>query len=264
MTIKQQGGIFGRNPTFNEVSATDAEITNQLDVKTISMVSNNPLIYLDDTDVADLNTRLRNQSGIFRIQDVADDGSTTTQVQLAHSTGDLTVSTGNLVIGTSGNGIDFSATSDASGSTSELFDDYEEGTWTPAYEPTTGAFTTITTVSSGTYTKIGRMVHVTGTMYTNGTLTVGTASGNLKITGLPYTNGSIAAGGQGINHQAWNLGTDILNASAVVASSSSHIILYKNTMNGSSFPSGNITVSEMNTAGNNFSNLITFNFAYQV
>jgi hypothetical protein len=35
-------------------------------------------------------------------------------------------------------------------------DDYEEGTWTPAYTPTTGTFTTITTASTGRYTKVGR------------------------------------------------------------------------------------------------------------
>ena len=44
-------------------------------------------------------------------------------------TGDQTISTGNLVIGTSGKGVDFSATPGTG--TSELFDDYEEGTWTP-------------------------------------------------------------------------------------------------------------------------------------
>jgi hypothetical protein len=44
-------------------------------------------------------------------------------------TGDQTLSTGNLVIGTDGKGIDFSIT--PSTGTSELLADYEEGTWTP-------------------------------------------------------------------------------------------------------------------------------------
>ena len=48
----------------------------------------------------------------------------------------VTVSDGDLVIGTSGHGIDFSATADAPGtsasSSSELFANYEKGTWTPA------------------------------------------------------------------------------------------------------------------------------------
>ena len=42
----------------------------------------------------------------------------------------LTLSDGNLVVA-SGHGVDFSAADDASGMTSELLDDYEEGTWTP-------------------------------------------------------------------------------------------------------------------------------------
>jgi len=41
----------------------------------------------------------------------------------------VTASTGNFVVGTSGQGIDFSATPGTG--TSELLADYEEGTWTP-------------------------------------------------------------------------------------------------------------------------------------
>lgn len=44
--------------------------------------------------------------------------------------GDVNLSTGNLVIGTDGKGIDFSITSHPAGMTSELLSDYEEGTWT--------------------------------------------------------------------------------------------------------------------------------------
>jgi hypothetical protein len=66
----------------------------------------------------------------------------------------LTVTSGNLIIGTSGNGVSFAATPGTG--TSELLADYEEGTWTP----TAGAGLTVigTFSSSGTYTKVGRMV----------------------------------------------------------------------------------------------------------
>jgi len=63
--------------------------------------------------------------------------------------GDVTLSTGNLVIGTSGKGIDFSATPGTG--TSELLADYEEGTWTP----TAGVSKTS---SFAKYTRIGREV----------------------------------------------------------------------------------------------------------
>ena len=96
--------------------------------------------------------------------------------------GDVTLSTGNLVIGTSGKGIDFSAT--AGTGTSELLDDYEEGTWTPAYA---NGFSAVTYVArTGTYTKIGRFVKLN--LYINAGSA--TASGNISITGLPFATGS--------------------------------------------------------------------------
>jgi hypothetical protein len=70
-------------------------------------------------------------------------------------TGDQTIVDGNLVIGTAGKGIDFSADPSAPGMTSELLDDYEEGTWTPT--DLSGAGLSIT-VNSASYTKIGRLV----------------------------------------------------------------------------------------------------------
>jgi len=84
--------------------------------------------------------------------------------------GDVTLSTGNLVIGTSGKGIDFSVTSQVGGMTSELFADYEEGTWTPVVTSGSGTITTLGAVS-GTYTKIGRLavVNFSVAITTNGT-----------------------------------------------------------------------------------------------
>lgn len=97
--------------------------------------------------------------------------------------------TGNVIVA-SGQGIDFSATPGTG--TSELFADYEEGTWTPAYSPATGAFTVITYgFRSGQYVKIGDMVYVSFRMRTSA-ITVGTASGIVSITGLPFTSGAIA------------------------------------------------------------------------
>lgn len=102
-------------------------------------------------------------------------------------TGDVSMTTGNLVVGTAGKGIDFSASAHAPGMTSELLDDYETGTFTPAYG-TDGSAPTITyLVQVGNYVKIGRMVYfaieLTTTARTGGT-------GNLRITGLPFTAGA--------------------------------------------------------------------------
>ena len=102
--------------------------------------------------------------------------------------GNLSISAGNLVLANN-SGIDFSATPDGSGNvTSELLDDYEEGTFTPIYEPADGAFTSITydPGTSGKYTKIGDVCYVRIYLRTDA-ITVGTASGNIYVGGLPFT-----------------------------------------------------------------------------
>ena len=58
-------------------------------------------------------------------------GSDSVKATLLASNGNLELNAGNLVVG-NGKGIDFSATSNASGMSIELLDSYEEGTWTPS------------------------------------------------------------------------------------------------------------------------------------
>ena len=107
-------------------------------------------------------------------------------------TGDQTIVAGNLVIGTAGKGIDFSADPSAPGMTSQLLDDYEEGAWTPVPVPTSGSITTYT--SSGIYTKVGRQVTLTFTISISN---AGTAVALSSITGIPFTNGGEVAPGCG-------------------------------------------------------------------
>ena len=104
--------------------------------------------------------------------------------------GDVTVNTGNLVMGTSGKGIDFSAaTPDGTGSTgSEVLDDYEEGTWTPVLSDGTNN-ATMTASTYGTYTKVGDMVYLSALVETS---SLGSVSGGLRINGLPFTTNSTA------------------------------------------------------------------------
>jgi hypothetical protein len=96
----------------------------------------------------------------------------------------LTLTTGNLIVA-SGQGIDFSATSGAPGATSELFDNYEIGTWTPAFSRTNTTGFTYTPSGSdlGKYAKIGNQVIVS--FQIAGTFSGG--SGAYLITGLPFT-----------------------------------------------------------------------------
>jgi len=92
--------------------------------------------------------------------------------------GDVALSTGNLVLSTSGKGIDFSATPGTG--TSELLADYEEGTWTPNDQ--SGAALGISTINA-TYTRIGRQVTARTQIEYPATVDVSQA----KIGGLPFT-----------------------------------------------------------------------------
>ena len=139
MTIKQQGGIFGRNPTFNDVTVDGILTVDQIAEKTAA-------------------------AGITL------DG--------------VTLKDGNVVLA-DGNGIDFSAT--AGTGTSELFDDYEEGTWTPELIGGSGATGQTYTRTNGAYTKVGRQVTCT---FEVELAAKGTVSGSALISGLPFTVGN--------------------------------------------------------------------------
>ena len=100
-----------------------------------------------------------------------------------------------------GNGIDFSA-SEGSGATSSVLDDYEEGTWTPALDARSTAFSSVTyntTYTLGLYKKIGKVMYITcrvqWTAFSGG-------SGELRIVGFPLSAISGAA----------NQSTHIINA----------------------------------------------------
>ena len=89
----------------------------------------------------------------------------------------------NIVIGTSGKGIDFSATSGTG--TSELLADYEEGSYTGTLTPvTSGTITVNSAAYQVNYTKIGRVVYISGF------LEVGSVSlpvGTDVLLNLPFT-----------------------------------------------------------------------------
>jgi len=78
-------------------------------------------------------------------------------------------------------GIKFPGTQGASSDANTL-DDYEEGTWTGVFETSGGALTMGS--NTGTYTKVGSVVHCCGYFSTT---SLNSKSGNLKLTGLPFS-----------------------------------------------------------------------------
>jgi hypothetical protein len=70
---------------------------------------------------------------------------------------------------------------------SKTLDDYEEGTFTPVFEPSTGSFAAITMdVVQARYTKVGNVVTINAYIRTDN-LDVTGGSGIVKITGLPFS-----------------------------------------------------------------------------
>jgi len=101
--------------------------------------------------------------------------------------------TNHIVMGLN-KGINFAANANATGMSSEILDDYEEGSWTGTLTGASSAPSTAVT-ATGYYTKIGNMVTL-WIEFNNRNITG--ASGTVKITGQPFTpasaKGSTGAG----------------------------------------------------------------------
>ena len=99
------------------------------------------LIFADSTGAASsgilgFNTDHSSHEGFLKFGTRNSGGTFAERMRVA-SGGDVTISDGNLVIGTAGHGIDFSATSDGTTMSSELLENYEEGLWDATLEPQT-------------------------------------------------------------------------------------------------------------------------------
>ena len=102
-------------------------------------------------------------------------------ISLTAASDDVTVNTGNLVIGAASSGVMFHphdvTVTGPPGSDSNLLDDYEEGTWTPTCNVGTLTF------ADAHYTKIGRLVHATARIES---LSDTTSSTTITFSGLPF------------------------------------------------------------------------------
>jgi len=163
-------GLTATSGTFSAgVSGTTGTFTGTVTAGSTLDMNGNELILDADADTsitADTDDQIDFKTGGSDRMSIGSDGH-------------VTISNGNLIM-YSGKGIDFSATSDSSGMTHEVLDDYEEGTWTPTL-PSGG---TVSSVGNARYTKIGRFVHV-GAYFEMSAITNNTST--FYIGGLPYT-----------------------------------------------------------------------------
>jgi hypothetical protein len=293
MSIKQNGGVFGRNPTFNDVTIEgqltfdgDIDINSDLKVdgelEVTGEILANGGIGLGDNDLVtfgvgdDLtlrhngsNSYITNTTGILVVQGTNSgtwvlNGSgqpvfktDANAVILGYGSGEKfrTVNAGISVTGnvavTSGSGIDFSATSGTG--TSELLDDYEEGTWTPTYTTSGTDFDSVTyDIQTGSYVKIGELVTVFCAIRTDA-LTVGSGSGNVRIGGLPFTVGSTA--------DQWNNAT-ALRAGFVDATNFELVSCFGTEAVPRDISNNQAALTDLDTGAND--NHLTFTLSYRV
>ena len=189
--------------TANGSVSFNADITGGMNVTTgsVGVGTDNPTEKLDingglkvyaNTNIATFkNNQLRSDAaGAYYFDHGTTGQSFTFRTSTSSSldtTGPSVTSAGNISF-PSGKGIDFSATADGSGTTSELFGDYEEGTFTPStlltYNPSSRVITD-NGIGTGQYIKIGKVVHCEfeagyTSISSSGTFNVG-------IYGLPFT-----------------------------------------------------------------------------
>ena len=125
-------------------------------------------------------------------QTAASGGAASSKMQI-DGNGSIYVMNGNVIMNTSGSGIDFSATGTGTGiSTSELFSDYEEGT----FSITSDSGQVVIAANTGYYTKVGRVVTCTGAVTVS---SIGTPVGNVGFDGLPFATANVTDIGAGIS-----------------------------------------------------------------
>jgi hypothetical protein len=170
---------------------------------------------------------------------------------------DLTITSGNVVIGTAGKGIDFSATANSSGTmTSELLDWYEEGTFTPTLQDDSGGGSVAYGVQTGRYTRVGNRVHCEVRVTTTGISGL-TGGHTAKIAGLPFSQSSNAQAAITAGYaDGLALGTAGDSVTGYMVSGQSYLLLQYWTVSSGVSP---LTVANWSSNG-----ALTFDITYEV
>ena len=194
MTIKQQGGIFGRKPTFSKVDVEGSDASSFDRTGSLGKI----VTFNDDgSEVGAIGTNgnvwFQGPSGTAGVEFA--NGMILPWRDGARANGSIALGSSsykfngghfsNNLVMDSGNGIDFSATSGTG--TSELFSDYEEGTWVPVLTDFTN--NSPTSARGAYYTKVGNIVFASCN-FINVDTTGMTSGAELYLDGFPYTSKS--------------------------------------------------------------------------
>ena len=106
-------------------------------------------------------------------------------------------------------------------------DDYEEGTWTPNAEGTSGNGTASYNARYGTYTKVGDLVHLTALAEWSS----GDAGGDLRITNFPFSPQSNCEGIGNVMFKNVAIGGDCKNIAVYIGPNATACSFYQSRSN---------------------------------
>jgi hypothetical protein len=144
---------------------------------------------------------------------------------LTLSSTDLTITSGDLIFGTSGKGPVIGSTSNTDGNT---LDDYEEGTFSPTLKnegDTNLSTTKNTTYNNARYVKVGPVVFIQMTVNISA-LSGDSGSQNLIVDNLPFTSRAYQANANGGFNITYQSNVDTNSTYGVVLGSSDDMRFY--------------------------------------
>lgn len=248
-----RGTSTGSNPILNDGRVFTISSSGNVGIGDSSPVSNSNYKALTITSTAStgggqLYVKSSSVTGVFGADNTTD-AKTIVQTNTNHP----------LAFGTNGSermrilaagGLTFNGDTAAA----NALNDYEEGTWTPAYTFHSGG-TVTHGARGGNYIKIGNFVLIGFNLRSTA---VSGVSGSLKLTGLPFpvkdATGARMGGSIGFNR---NWGADMPNFRIYTHPGQSELLFYHNAMNTGTSQSG---TSQFSTG--NDSNVIEGSVAY--
>lgn len=208
MTIKQQGGIFGRNPDFSNVTIDELEINNEISSEASPLTIKRPTTNGDIISV-------EGSSGTVGSLGIQPSG-----FYIDGEANHVGLRFGGFQIEPRNNGADVDNYTDLGspsgrfndiylggavylGGTSwpNRFDDYEEGIFTPTVVGTSATGVGTYSIQVGRYTKIGNRVVFNITLGWS----AHTGTGDMNVAGLPFASNSTANNSHSISPYFFNL-----------------------------------------------------------
>jgi len=232
LRIDSSGRVLLGTTTEGHTPADNLTIEDSADcgITIRSGTSNSGIIYFSDgtSGTAEYEGFIQYSHGSYNIMYLGAGQGTRMEI---NGNGNVKISDGDLVIGTAGHGIDFSAQSPTSqtGATNgdEVLNHYEEGTWTPTLfgtsaSPTGGTFA----INRATYIRIGRTVTVQAYISWNNDWA--NASGEAAFGGLPWT----VAGAATVENTFGGISIGFINIPANLAAANQVPTGYMNASTG--------------------------------